>query len=282
MKAVSFFGASNGVAVSGNPNSDGSIGWYGSDGLILQTRNGGANWTVRYNRSNAAFNGVSCPSANTWIAVGVYEISGIDHAGWAITTDGGTNWRERYFTNITDPLTAVSFIDNNIGTVVGYNGLILRTTDGGFNWNTQTSRTTKNLNGVCFTDENTGVAVGEEGTIVRTINGGINWKSQNSSTTEDLYGVHFINANCGKVVGSNGIILHTSDGGITWKIQSAVTNNDLYSVYFANENICNTVGDNGIILRTTNSGSTSIFEEKHVESPKGYILSQNYPNPFNP
>src|SRR6266513_2933468 len=80
-------------------------------------------------------------------------------------------------------LFAVSFIDANNGTAVGWYGIILRTTDGGANWVKQTSGTTSFLYGVSFTDANNGTAVGEDGTIVRTTDGGANWVNQTSGTS---------------------------------------------------------------------------------------------------
>jgi len=56
-----------------------------------------------------------------------------------------------------------SFIDANTGTVVGFFGTIVRTTDGGESWVIQTSGTTQNLWGVSFSDANNGTTVGEGG-----------------------------------------------------------------------------------------------------------------------
>ncbi|NNJ52873.1 MAG: T9SS type A sorting domain-containing protein, partial [Ignavibacteriaceae bacterium] len=66
----------------------------------------------------------------------------------------------------------VSFTDINSGTAVGYFGTILRTTEGGDNWVSQTSGTTNPLIGVSFTDVNNGTAVGGIGTILKTTTGG--------------------------------------------------------------------------------------------------------------
>ncbi|MCB9211429.1 MAG: T9SS type A sorting domain-containing protein [Ignavibacteriales bacterium] len=286
LKAVSFYNEYNGFIVSGSSSGDGSIPYYGTDGLVLNTTNGGTNWHVKYSNSNAAFNGVSSPSANVCFAVGIFKIleNGVykDHAGWVSTTDGGANWQEKYFTSITDPLTAVSFINNNIGTMVGYNGRILRTTDGGNNWSTQASNTTSNLRGVHFVDENTGTIVGDYGTILRTTNAGILWNPQISGSNNDLNGVHFIDINHGRIVGANGIIQTTSDGGVTWEIQSTCTVEDLFAISFGDENCGNIVGDYGLILRTNNGGITSIINDKNSIISQNLFLYQNYPNPFNP
>jgi len=49
---------------------------------------------------------------------------------------------------------------------------ILKTTDGGTNWNNQTSGITNRLNAVYFVDDTAGWAVGAGGIILRTITGG--------------------------------------------------------------------------------------------------------------
>jgi len=69
-------------------------------------------------------------------------------------------------------LTGVWFAGADTGTVVGYAGTILRTTNGGLTWYAQQSHTVQNLYDVFFTDTRNGTVVGEEGTILRTVNGG--------------------------------------------------------------------------------------------------------------
>src|SRR4030095_16128196 len=67
-----------------------------------------------------------------------------------------------------DNLRGASFVDANTGTVVGENGTIVRTTDGGNSWTVQASGTTQTLWAVSFADINNGTAVGEGGVIVGT------------------------------------------------------------------------------------------------------------------
>jgi photosystem II stability/assembly factor-like uncharacterized protein len=94
----------------------------------------------------------------------------------------------------TERLWGVSFTDANTGTVVGWNGTILHTTDGGTTWTPQSSGTTNRLYGVYFTDANTGTVVGSFGEILRTTNGGTTWTPQVSGKTAILYGVFFTDA----------------------------------------------------------------------------------------
>ena len=69
-------------------------------------------------------------------------------------------------------LYAVTFIDSLNGTVVGGNGLIIRTTNGGESWISQNSGTNLVLLAVSFSTFNIGTVVGDDGTILRTIDGG--------------------------------------------------------------------------------------------------------------
>ncbi len=77
----------------------------------------------------------------------------------------------------TELLTEYIFDANN-GTAVGGYGTILKTTNGGQTWNTQTSGTTYNLLQIQFTDTNNGVIIGTYGLFLRTTDGGQNWISQ--------------------------------------------------------------------------------------------------------
>ena len=84
----------------------------------------------------------------------------VDQYGGGITSGTSAHLISTYFT------------DANSGYVVGEDGTILTTHDGGTTWITQTSGTTQWLNSVYFTDPNTGYAVADSGVIIKTTNGG--------------------------------------------------------------------------------------------------------------
>ena len=98
-------------------------------------------------------------------------------------------------------LTDVCVIDQNTAIVVGEDGRIIRTTDGGENWDLPISGVTNNLNSVFFANSDTGWAVGDWGIILKSTDGGITWKKTNSGTDNWLFDVFFINANVGWAVG---------------------------------------------------------------------------------
>lgn len=106
------------------------------------------------------------------------------------------------------------FTDQNNGTIVGQQGTILRTTDGGITWNSQYSTTLHSLTSVYFSNANNGVAVGASGTVLKTEDSGETWVNQNSGFVFNfITALSFVNSNVGVAVGENGLIIKTTDRG---------------------------------------------------------------------
>ncbi len=99
------------------------------------------------------------------------------------------------------------FLDMDTGWIVGVNGVIKKTTNGGSSWTTQTTNTTTALVAIHFADSNTGWAVGVSGAILYTSNGGTTWTAQNSGVTATLYDVFGIDSSTVWAVGTGGTIL---------------------------------------------------------------------------
>ena len=162
---------------------------------------------------------------------------------------------------------------------MGTGGTILKTINGGSNWDERIAGTSNDLESVAFTDALTGYAVGTGGTILKTINGGSNWTAQSAGTSNDLESVVFIDALTGYAVGESGIILKT-----IWLPQNAGTSNDLESVAFTDALTGYTVGENGIILKTINGGSNwtpqsagtsnDLESVDFVDALIGYVVGQ--------
>jgi photosystem II stability/assembly factor-like uncharacterized protein len=169
-------------------------------------------------------------------------------------------------------LNDISFTDEYNGWIVGADGIILHTTDGGTTWLPQTSEITGELKGVCFIDANTGWAVGildptnnNPGIILHTENAGETWEQQLVLDYQFLSGVTFVDANNGWVVGGQDdwldfgyTILQTTDGGTNWTTQLYGGLYWLMGVSFTNANNGTVVGGSfsGVIFRTTNGGTT--------------------------
>ena len=194
-------------------------------------------------------------------------------------------------------LCEATFLDRDIGWVVGTKGTIIHTTDGGKKWMKQESGTGKNLFAVSFADAQNGWVVGEYGTLLHTADGGKNWESQAKEIDKMLNGVCFIDARNGWIAGEFGTILHTTDGGEHWKAQrckdiETVTDMfsydwkpmpALYEIYFADEDKGWIVGMDGIILKTENGGKLWRKLETDFDTPlysiaikgkKGWIVGK--------
>ena len=160
-------------------------------------------------------------------------------------------------------LATVYFLNENTGWTAGMDGTILKTTNAGENWFSQSISTLDNIRSIFFTDSLNGwIALYEwtpfrHGSIYHTTNGGTSWFSQLTITDFALLSLFFTDDLHGWVVGTNGIMYKTSNGGNNWQYIPNFTDGWLYSVRFVNSNIGWTAGDMfGQIAKTTNGGSS--------------------------
>src|SRR4051812_39269339 len=108
--------------------------------------------------------------------------------------------------------------DKRSGWAVGADGVILRTTDGGFRWEEQHAQTPVPLYGLFVRDAKRAVAVGARGIVLTTENGGERWVVRQTGVKDHLFSVAFApDALHGWAVGSYGQIVKTPDGGRTWR-----------------------------------------------------------------
>src|SRR5918997_5674237 len=77
------------------------------------------------------------------------------------------------------------------GWATGADGAILRTDDGGYEWEAQSAPVATTLYGLFVRDKNTAVAVGARGVVVSTENGGERWTSRPTGVKDHLYSVAF-------------------------------------------------------------------------------------------
>ncbi len=179
----------------------------------------------------------------------LFIVSGSASSQWFQQPSGTDEW-----------LYSVCFLDEFDGWIVGWNGTILRTTDGGNHWISQSIDTNLVFFDVCFINAYNGFAVGEGGTILRTTDSGNNWAFQNSGTFWALNAVSFSDAANGTAVGAEGIIVRTTNGGYTWQSQVSNTYYPLNDVCFKDPLHGVIVGGSLTILRTTDGGENWIDE----------------------
>jgi len=199
------------------------------------------------------------------------------------TTDGGETWFALFsgWNGLGGYLYSVFFINGNKGFVVGENGYIFKTTDGGTNWTSITSGISNTLNKIFFATDSIGYIAGSGGKILKTTDGGDHWTPLTSGTTSDIPSLYFINKDTG-FVGTNSMILKTTDGGNSWV--SVLLNFTPTSIHFSGTDYGYATGGNKII-KTTDGGNTwnymhsetanSIYRIFFTDSVTGYILGSN-------
>ncbi|MCC6864713.1 MAG: T9SS type A sorting domain-containing protein [Ignavibacteria bacterium] len=138
-------------------------------GVIYKTVNGGLSWyEVSPQTSDIEFRSIHFPSDNIGYVVGGYEYasSGVIYK----TSNSGETWIQQGIVN--KDLNAVHFRNDNTGYTVGEGGIILKTTNGSFIWNSQVSSSDKDLNSIYFIGSELGYTAGKSGAVQKTINGG--------------------------------------------------------------------------------------------------------------
>ncbi len=201
-------------------------GWaVGNNGTILSNTAG--SWVSESSPVTVKLNGISRRISS--FAGPAYDLYAVGDAGTIIRrlnatdTQNPTQW-EIQTSGTTANLNAISLLvfatgaGTTTGYVVGDNGTILKTTNGGAEWVAQTSGTSARLNGVYAVTATTAFAVGDNGTILRTTDGGTTWVPLSSNTTVNLNAVFFRDVRVGWVVGDGGLTLRTLDGGNTWTV----------------------------------------------------------------
>ncbi len=124
------------------------------------------------------------------------------------------------------PLYEVKFHRPDAGVAVGVDGLVLRSTDGGANWQRLETNSKTKFWGLHFFSDSVGLVGGGEtpwqnndrssGEILRTEDGGASWTKvyEGAKRISDF---SFLSDDLGYAAGVGGLLLKTSDGGRSWR-----------------------------------------------------------------
>jgi photosystem II stability/assembly factor-like uncharacterized protein len=300
---ISFSNMSSGMAVGGS-------------GQIYKTTNSGLNWQIvhspganmiydfQYLTNNTClavgYNGyviISFDAGFTWIQypqTTTKQLTGLsfdspDHGfiigqGVIYETDNQGYTLNEVLSSPDDFFTDIHAVNSLKVFAVGYNytnskGFIMRTDDGGDNWQKIVETNNPYINGIFFLDELNGWVCGNEGWILSTTNGGDNWSYKNTGSGYIL-DIAFADTQKGWAVGTDGLILHTSDGGINWEKLSEYTFCNLKSVHLFNDSIGWICGTSGIILNMGIDQIVDIEYNTQTAHPQNNMLT-NFPNPFS-
>ncbi|MBC7748796.1 MAG: T9SS type A sorting domain-containing protein [Methylotenera sp.] len=151
-----------------------------------------------------------------------------------ITIPFYSQWTQQ-ISNFSVSLNDVYCINENTVVVVGNDGVIMKTIDGGLNWIQKISGTNENLNKVQFVNEQIGFSVGQNGTLIKSTDGGESWTTISTGITSYLTGISCINENVFFIGAESGPIRKTIDGGLSFEVENLGNFGFKYNIQFLNE-----------------------------------------------
>ena len=200
-------------------------------GAILKTIDAGVNWTSYNTVNGMGYNSIYMYNKNSGCAVGGDGAGN----GSIIRTIDGTNFNASVKSPSISDLNSVFFTTSKTGFAVGNSGTVLKTSDGGANWNYSgkgiTITGSTSFKSIFFTDSLNGIIVGSN--IYKTSDGGLSWAKKDIPLSSSQYGlnsVFFVNSTTGYICGRVGTLLKTIDSGETWVAENSNVNYDLKSI----------------------------------------------------
>ena len=152
-----------------------------------------------------------------------------------------------------EDLHKIDFINQNTGWIVGNQGIVLHTSDGGANWEYRNTPSAS-LTNIDFVNANTGYVSSENNVMYKTTNGGSNWFQLNMNNYSPIHSYYFADANNGIVCAGDNLI-KTTNGGANWN--AILTGSGRYFFYtcFINSSTGYVSSFYGELLKTTNFGN---------------------------
>jgi len=156
-------------------------------------------------------------------------------------------------------LQSVCFVNELTGYIAGWNGTILKTDEGGINWETQTSGTDDYLSTINFTDDQLGFAGGYQ-SFLKTTNGGLNWFPILTNYDTRIIQIFSTDNNTVYAVGfdgNNDAVYKSTDLGNNWDIIYNSSFQNLNCVFFLDSETGFVGGDYWRKIHKTTDGGTS-------------------------
>ena len=191
-----------------------------------------------------------------------------------VGTTNGEDWAQLPLpASASQSILGIHFISPDSGWIVGYNGTIYATVDGGQSWQQQYSGTNRKLYRIHFVNHLTGWITGgwQDGAsflVLKTTDGGNTWQDLSfGSTCYSCMDIYFSDEQNGWICGHDSQldphIHHTTDGGLTWVNQIVPVGSGIpHAIEFADEHIGWATTSSlyvtpvGAILHTTDGGAT--------------------------
>lgn len=302
---LTFFDALNGIALDGRN--------------VYKTTNGGQNWTeiapngltnsandLSYGATanvlvaatlNAKPN-ISTDGGLTWTAITTPLVNlrshsviatsntefwiGNDLSSVMHSTDGGMTWTETSGP-VRNIIQDVYFINRNTGFAIGIKGLLLRTTDGGANWEDKSfgTRSHFSIHGLNVND----LWIGTNQHVLHSVNAGDTWTESIAFQGGNISDVLAISHDRILATSTTGTIFLSKNAGMTW---DSVYSSGLQmrSLAKIDDQKYMATGFNGVIVRSDDQGQTwhavSIpeaglqYEQSFFINGEGWLITSSF------
>ncbi len=260
--------------------------------LIYKTIDGGKHWSpVSINGGEPrGICGINVVNQDVIYAVG--RVRGPSY--FIRSTDGGNSFSAQDLNSLAAGLLDLYFFNPDTGFVLGLSnvthaqsrGIVLKTTDGGFSWDTVyvSSRNGEWCWKINFPSKKVGYIslqrnVGSPVNFLKTTDGGNSWfEKEFLSQPYFVQGIGFADENTGWIGGNSTQTTYgTTDGGDTWFPADFGVRINRFR--FFGDSLGYAMGQT--VYKYKKGGFTSVDLENPVIA-EGLRLQQNYPNPFNP
>jgi len=265
----------------------------GNGTYFASTTNGGVDWSQSvFPNNQQGIYGLKLIGSTVY-ALGSYN-------SYYYTSNLGVTWDSVNFSdpsNLNQPYTFLVYafdINANDAIVVGINGKVNVSNDGGASWRNKNYSVGNNIDkfGSVFALRGTNHvwAGGTSGLILHSTNSGTNWTAQQTTANYAIRDFDMLNSTTGYAVGGDpffgaiGYCYKTTNAGTNWTQLTIPNSNSVrFTVDFVDANTGWIAGLAGLISKTTNGGgtwvnqasplSTTIADIDMVNANTGYLSS---------
>ncbi len=155
------------------------------------------------------------------IALAGSRLVAVGQQGVILASDDARTWKQSV-SPVSTMLTRVVFTGAQTGWALGYDAVILRSTDGGTTWTLRHHDPKgRALYDLLFLDAEHGLAVGAYGTMLETADGGATWTARDDALTGlgmHLNSLQKLGDGSLFIAGERGLMARSTDAGATWAV----------------------------------------------------------------
>lgn len=171
-----------------------------------------------------------------------------------ISRDKGITWETRDLSNTLN-FNALAFTDTLNGILVGDNGIIYKTTDGGLTFGEIVSGVSDDLYSVSHINGSHFSAIGSNGTVLKSSDGGSSWSRTVIQGAPTVNSLAIINQDIWVAGGENGKIFRTVNSGADWVEVYSIAGKQISDLQLK-DGFLYAAGYLGTMLRSSDNGVT--------------------------